>query len=725
MSDTDAIILDSKNPVTVETAPDDIDLGRWYWVRDSDDSEWLGCVTHLGSNYVEMKSVHGGSVRVHLDEFNTKCRPEPDASHVIEQEVLGQKAEVKRLMEEVIAITARLGVGQTAALGSGSEGQALARLDPKQDVKKYKTDLVKAKTEELPALFKKIERANEELVTWMKAETMPMKAQLGKLDGVIRRIDDRIFNVELYAGLTEQVALIADGEPAGLTEKIRLMQRRCYMDEECLAQYEVGGMEFKDIRDFDAWLVRTENRDRILPFPRCIVAFRVRRHMKQRSVPTSFVDFFNMIDDIRADELTFLFIRNGERVYRMSTELEFGEQLFPDTDHNNLTAGTKLWANMFGGSVSSIITDAQFQGLCEDHEAKKAAHAVERSAHAVKLKVWREAKRAAKAAGQEFKEREPYLFSFSARHPRQEHELFEPDNIYYDDMVKKISAEIRQSNRIAIIIQGLLDRSVVLHPHPPWKIWSPEGASLALEMIFDASRALVGGERPDFVAYRDQLNASLKVGSITVGQYAAWVSEEDNDGARKKKHYRDPGPGTLARIVEYQRNKGRCGYAWHRDGEGHETFNKKIRARFVCNRDQVLNVDAYKPGDFRRFFADPRTRADYLEWAPFLLEAEEYHAGNRTVEDPPPPSQRESSWEGQRAYRRRRERQLLVGKRVRLAHAVTTRGGAEYAEGSLWRVTHTEGGGLTIHQLADNGEDIKNGAYIRCMAPNDLVLDEL
>ena len=40
---------------------------------------------------------------------------------------------------------------------------------------------------------------------------------------------------------------------------------------------------------------------------------------------------------------------------------------------------------------------------------------------------------------------------------------------------------------------------------------------------------------------------------------------------------------------------------------------------------------AYTPGDYRQFFADPRTRAEYLKWAPLLLEAEEWWAGNRRL----------------------------------------------------------------------------------------------
>ena len=46
---------------------------------------------------------------------------------------------------------------------------------------------------------------------------------------------------------------------------------------------------------------------------------------------------------------------------------------------------------------------------------------------------------------------------------------------------------------------------------------------------------------------------------------------------------------------------------------------------------RLFNVSAYKPGDFHMFFDDPRTREEYLEWAPLLLSAEEYHAGRMKV----------------------------------------------------------------------------------------------
>jgi hypothetical protein len=54
-----------------------------------------------------------------------------------------------------------------------------------------------------------------------------------------------------------------------------------------------------------------------------------------------------------------------------------------------------------------------------------------------------------------------------------------------------------------------------------------------------------------------------------------------------------------------------------------------IRCHFRCRSNAVLNVSAYKAGDFKIFYADPRTRAEYLKWAPLLLAAEDYVAGKK------------------------------------------------------------------------------------------------
>jgi hypothetical protein len=456
------------------------------------------------------------------------------------------------------------------------------------------------------------------------------------MKGVMEKIEGRIFNVELYAGLVEKVEQITEGEPAPVTEKLHLMQRRCYMDEECLARYETGGMEFKDIYAFDAWLARTGNRDRILPFPRCIVAFRVRRRVKERIV-INLRDFISLSDKISGDETTFLYIRNGDQLYRLSTEIEFGGTLFPDLDQQKLFRGqiyAKTWG--MGHSIEGLISENEYDEIVEKDRRREAEYQEA-------LAEWQTKKDAGTLA-----EHDRQWPPYSPRPNANEYIPFSPEHVQYDDIAKKIADEMEKHNRLVLVLQGLLDRSPTLHPHPQWQLWTPEGFAAGLVLVYDESRTLVAGAAPDFEAYRARLNATLKTGSITVGQEIAWEIHEaqkeckrlDNDWRNKSDYrptrtrpYGDPGPGTLARVARYAPRAKTCTYEWGRARRGADAWHNKtpIAVSLTVPADRVLNVDAYTPGDYRIFFEDPRTRMEYLRWAPYLLEAEEYLAGNRTV----------------------------------------------------------------------------------------------
>ena len=52
----------------------------------------------------------------------------------------------------------------------------------------------------VPALFKAIEEANIKVAKWMGAEILPMTAQANALKKSFGKIEDRVFNVGLYAG---------------------------------------------------------------------------------------------------------------------------------------------------------------------------------------------------------------------------------------------------------------------------------------------------------------------------------------------------------------------------------------------------------------------------------------------------------------------------------------------------------------------------------------------
>jgi hypothetical protein len=664
----------------VESADATPAVSQWYWVRkskDEDDSEgerWFGCVLHVGSNYAKLGTVDGNAYeRVHFDEWAERCEFVPIPDPIIDGHVREHQAETMRLMAEVRAITARLAVTPGRALGPGgaTESTALA-LRNHQTAKDYKKALVRAKDKELPELFQHIEQSNLALGQWMKAKTLPLMAHEQALRSSIDAIDDRIFNVELYAGLVETVTCVKNGAPAPIATPIHLMQRRCYMDEECLAEYQAGGMSFKNLRAFDRWIGRPTNFKRILPFPRCVVAFQVRRNDRDWRI-RNFIDFFQMLNEKPLDKLTFLYIRNGDQLHRLATELELGPQLFPDP--RSLDRG-QLWAKIFVERVDKIITNDEYEAL------------------------------QAEAAREEQEHSEQFRHRF-----HDDYQPFTPASVYYDDIGRHLADEMTKHNRLVIVLQGLLDRSPVLHPHPPWSLWTEAGFAAALSLVYDDSRALAPADLPDFEAYRAKLNAELRVGSVTTGQQLAWEQHNARkEEAARDRHYHigrfvpegNAGPGLLARPATVSKRSQMCTFTWTRErltGKG-----ATVPCRFTVNAKQLLNVDAYQLGDFRIFYRDPRTRAEYLKWAPLLLLAEDYHAGKREAPPLAPRSARPApSKDGQRRYRERKRRLALRRQAVRLVRAVTLRSGDVYAKGTLWRVGHGRGDHFTLHGITKDG----------------------
>lgn len=623
---------DGKGPERINDAPI-IEVGQWYWVHDPEDhpKRWFGCVTEIGSNYVELKGVpHGNSQyvsRVHMDRFPKVCVIENGPESVIRKEIEFYRGVVQGKISEIKEITARLGVSKSLKIEQAPAEEscrALSVLSGTKDAKAYKKDLIKAKEKDLPKLFEELKEANENMAAWMSAQALPMMAVAEGMKGCIEEIEGRVFNVSLYAGLTEEVVQFASGNPAPC-EKLRIMQRLLYMDEECLLDYRHGGMSFRSIKQFDQWMAKPANRDRVFPFPRTIVAFRVRRDFKEREWDGTLAGIQFNWNEEQLDKLTFLYIRNGDNLYRLNCDLEFGNLIFPGKAEGDLNE--PMMAEMFADRVEKIIPRREYEDLLKEHEENKR-----------KCNEWTKAN-----PGKGWIENPFRVW------PMDRYESFDPSSVYYDDIKKEITKRVTHYNRIALIVQGLFDRSPIFHPHPPVRLWNPEGFSAAVELVYDGAGVLHYGQAPDFEEYRKSVNAALCQGSITVGQDDFWQEKEavkesgrmDRDWRTKTEYrprrftpYGNPGPGYLAKVARWMPQVRKAVFEWRRK-RLRETWRDSSEESILCALavpdSRILNVSAYKPGDFRRFFEDPRTRAAYLKWAPMLLAAEEYHAGNFKV----------------------------------------------------------------------------------------------
>jgi hypothetical protein len=648
--------------------PDDAPpVGSWWWLTSKDKSykpsdydepgcKWLACVIEVGSNYAKVKGVRF-STRIALDDFHTRCTPEGAPDAYIATKVGFHKTCVRELMGEIQRLCHQLGVPLYQALAAAEPAsQALAIVHGVTDVKQYKKSLVKAKDKTLPELFEKIKEEHKEMAKWMSAELIPMEAELKATTEVKNVIADKIHTVDLYAGLTEELVAVREGDAAPIDTKVHLMQRRHYMDEECLARYEAGGMSFEDIEAFDKWLARDENFTRLLPHDRTIVAFRV-RHYDRRTDNTGIEAFIALWYENQESRRTYLYIRNGRQLWRMETSINFEEELFPSREDSELLGDEELWIkeseyDLERSDHGGIITGRQRANMIQTHKSKRAYAAQ-------KLQQWKRAGKP-KAAWDYVAikhEHEQYGWKpgevhrltgkpYAAWHherldddPVGDYVLLTPTTIYYDDAMRRIKRAAFEHNRIAVIVQGLLDRSTCLHPHPPWRIWTPEGFAAGIELVYDVSRALTPGDALDWVEYRKQLNKSLRPGCYTIGQSDAWEDHmEKRYGAKWRDHiqYTNKGPGKIDCVVAVKRD-GACEFRWtrsrakakwvrnpERPGYLKATY-PRIATGWICPADKLTCVDAYTPGDFHLFFDDPRTRADYLKWAPILLACEDWH----------------------------------------------------------------------------------------------------
>lgn len=610
-------------------------LGTWWWlnVTDFDDNteKYLVCVIDEGSNYVEVESPLGSSWRIHLDDLESELTPEPNAKAVIDAEIARYRGEAEKLMREADDLARRLGITEgIRRIGAGAAtGTAVGLPGGRDAIKRHERALIVARDKTLPEIFKKIADAHKMMGKWMAADILPLSGQLGQAQEVIAKIKNRVYAIELYAGVTEEVVECCGGETAPAEERVRLMQRRLYMDEECLLDYRAGGMEFKDIERFDAWLCRPKNRDRVLPFPKCVVSMRVRRREKERESRSLLQAFIN-IRLAQDDETTFLYIRNGKRVFRLMTSIDFGEKLFPD--QATFDPQRPMMAKMFASRVDKLVDRAEYEQLAaEDAERERLSKQwyVDNPEE-----TWNEKKHGPRWMN------DPHRDDHNFRD--RDYQPFDPTSVYYDDIADVVSERIAEYNRVALIVQGLFDRSPVFRPHMMPKVWRPDDFLRAVALVYDASAVLTSGETPDFDAYRREGNAALNARSITIGQERAWmVREAKKHNARASFHrnfhpvslYRpegDPGPGFCKSMDAWRLGRREAVFNWMRRAQTSSwtrRYGDPVRATIVVHADALFNVSAYRPGDYRRFYGDPRTRAAYLKWAPFLLGAEDWHAG--------------------------------------------------------------------------------------------------
>jgi hypothetical protein len=560
-------------------------LGEWYWIKEKDEKgnaedTWLACVTHIASNHVTFTTNefndYGGSTRIRNEDL-PDLKPEPNWRAVFDGKLQAKQLE---LQAAVMALQdACLHVDLIPAEGKEDEPVSMlpARVGPNPiDPKAVRRRLIRFRDKSLPASQKVVEGLTKDLVNLQQCLFLPDRARFNWLKDKAAELDDRLFALQLYGGIGEQLKTLATGAPAEPATPITARQMLRYMDEETLWNLEYGGADFSNLRDFDEWIAKPENYTRLLPEPRCVVAFRVRRHDKNYPTPGNILGWFSLLGQIEADKFTYLFIRNGENLYRLTVEVDFSPRLLPLRDE---------FHKPFIEEKSDYDWDTRTNTVTE--------------------------------------------------------RLITPADLDYDEKVAARRRTMMHYNRIVFLLQGLLDRSEVFNPHPPIVLSDEAHFAEFFRDVRDEEDGLPSAHPPKWNEFLAIANAKIRPGHMV---YCTYYGEKPYEGRnyydRRDRHelslyYDRSKRPKVCEVLRVNHKAGTVEIVWPRKREG---WNKKTgewgnwydgMSHHKVKLDQVFNVTDYFPGDYKQFLCDPYLKGEYLEWAPSLLGAEQWHQKQR------------------------------------------------------------------------------------------------
>lgn len=184
---------------------------------------------------------------------------------------------------------------------------------------------------ELSNVGSKIElRKKHDEIALRKAELEAMVQELNQSMSVIKeelkQKQKIVYIIETYLGIHEEVVQISDGDPAPEDSQLTLYQQKLFMDEEVGIWDDVDGqgIDCQNIEQFDDWIIK--NYKNFAYEPLSIVVWQVRRNEKEYGSVWANVQFNQW------NRATYFLIRNGDRLYRIWSNVTIPELLFPKKD---------------------------------------------------------------------------------------------------------------------------------------------------------------------------------------------------------------------------------------------------------------------------------------------------------------------------------------------------------------------------------------------------------
>ncbi|MFC4225504.1 hypothetical protein [Lysinibacter cavernae] len=358
-----------------------------------------------------------------------------------------------------------------------------------------------------------------------------MGRTLAPLEEKVALLQDGIAAVNLYVGRDESIELLRDGAPAPEEEPLTIRQTVLSMDEECAVNPEGGGIDSDSIWAFTDWLLSDEKQlNKVIPEPKSVVALRPRRKAKHYSD--------NPYENAARNQGnfdTYWLIRNGEKIFLMSTDFNLGVNVIPPPDEF-----TKMFISRWDGKP------------------------------------------------------------------------LQPGSKEWLLAEKQANARTRHYMKVALVLQGLIDRTPVLHPlpHPALSLLSDQHYEQGfVKLVTDNENAVESGRLP-FDKWIQTLKSQVNTGERIIGYFPR---DEDSPWAER------PSAGVPYLVTKASGNGASRTITFSFDRK-EEIWDEELREYRLPKRRASYSTDGW----FNKFIPIDRVTVDEMQ--AYLDSRTERHA---------------------------------------------------------------------------------------------------
>jgi hypothetical protein len=307
-----------------------------------------------------------------------------------------------------------------------------------------------------------------------------MEEKRSQLHVQMRQMEHQIFLADTYMRGTDNIRQLSTGCRG--TGPYHVYQQRQFLNKEIALIANMEDFDCKQLDKLEEWIIKNKAWKKLLPFDRCILVTRIRDKNKDYGCP-----FTNWIMS-EQNLLSIIWIRDGENVWRILSDVDFDNAVLSDTHEEK--------------RMTDIVTERVFNDqFALRHENWRGDPVTPEPEGAIKMTAVEESTE---------------VYKPISRMPRRFNKI--EDWLSSDEYTAKIAAEIGRavserlgkinSKRLvfAIFIQGVIDNTTILDIPKGTSVFEWNLASNFFHLHTEYSHGLPDGiARDEWKAFSDAL----------------------------------------------------------------------------------------------------------------------------------------------------------------------------------------------------------------------------